>query len=250
MPLKEQLYKYDVAILKDYGGIKHKISLHRVLRTTGLEVDEKRNFKPKGTVNNKKLDNNVIRAKSKVFEYAYCNDWEYFVTATINPNKYDRTDLKTYYKDFSQWLRNIGKKHGLKIDYIFIPELHKDGKSWHIHGFIKGLPKEHLKVNENGYLDWLPYKQKFGYISLDEIRNRQKAASYITKYISKNLSDCIGELNAKMYYCSKGLNTARTIKKGTLNSEFSMPDFESEWVKLKWYDSRKTSLESLKKLID
>jgi hypothetical protein len=165
---------------------------------------------------------------------------------TIDPKKYDRKDLKKYYLDFSQWLRNYQKKYDIKIDYLFIPEQHKDG-AWHLHGLIKGLPKEHLKINDNGYYDWYPYKVKFGFISLDFIRDREKTASYITKYISKNLSDCIKEYNAKMYYCSKGLQTSVEIKRGTMLADI-VPDFENEYVKLKWYTE--SNLDKLKNMID
>ena len=247
MPLREPKYKYDIAILKDYGGVKRKISLHRVLRTKGIEDSNTGAYR--GSVNEEKLDCNISRAKGKVFEYAYCNEFEYFVTLTIDPKKYDRQNLSEYYKKFSKWLRDYAKKIGKKIEYLFIPELHEDGKSWHMHGFIKGIPEGELERNSNGYLDWPAYREKFGYMSIDRIRDRQKAASYITKYISKDLSDCIKDLNAKMYYCSKGLKTAEVIKKGLLNHELSNPDFENEWVKVKWFDS-KIPMDALKNLID
>lgn len=245
MPIKEPLYKQDVAILKDYNGIKRKITLHRVLRTKGLEVKYK--YSNKATINDEKLINNISRAKAKIFEYAYCNDWDYFATLTIDEKKYDRTNLKGYYKAFSQFLRDYSKKHNIKIKYLFIPELHADGQSWHMHGFIMGLPINHLESNQFGYLDWNAYKNKFGYISLDNIKNRAKCASYITKYISKNLSDCVTELNAKLYYSSKGLKTAEIVKKGSIRACIE-PDFENEYVKVQWYDGQ-TPLDTLKNMI-
>jgi hypothetical protein len=38
MPLKQRLYDYNVAVLKDYGGIKQKVSIHNVLRNKGVEA--------------------------------------------------------------------------------------------------------------------------------------------------------------------------------------------------------------------
>lgn len=244
MVFKEKLYNYDVAVLKDYGGIKQKITVHRVLRNKGLEVPSVEKLRKND--NSEKLLESISRAKSKIFEYAYCNKFEIFVTLTIDSKKYDRTDLKTYYKDFSQWLRDYQKKYNIKIQYLFIPELHKDGQSWHLHGLMKGLPKDHLTINNNGYYDWEPYKAKFGYISLDFIRDTQRTASYITKYISKNLSDCIKEYNAKMYYCSKGLKTATEIKRGTMLADI-VPDFENDFVKVQWFENQ--DIEKLKNLI-
>src|SRR5476651_765914 len=225
-------YEHDIAIIKQYGK-KYKLSLCKVLKRKGFEIERERIL----GVNNAKLENNISRAKSKVFEYAYCNEFEYFVTLTINPAKYDRTNLQGYYKDFSQWLRDYSKKHKTKIKYLFIPERHDDG-CWHMHGFISGIIQEHLIINEHGYLDWEHYKNKFGWISLDKIRNQEACAKYITKYVNKNLEDSIKDLNAHMYYSSKGLNKAVEIKRGTLSAN-SIPldyDFENDYVKIKWFN--------------
>jgi len=233
MPLKEPPYKYDVAVLKDFGGIKCKLTLHRVLKTSGLEVPQK---EKRRNVNDHKLSNNIYRARNKVFEYALCNDWEYFVTLTISNEKFDRYNLGDYYSKFSRWLRYYSKKNNIKIDYLFIPEKHKNG-AWHLHGLLKGLPVDYLKRNEYGYLDWLDYKEKFGYISIDTIKNKERCASYITKYISKDLGECVSEYNAKLYYCSRGLKKAKIIKKGTMLADM-VPDFENEYVKVAWFDGK------------
>lgn len=233
MAVFKDLFLNDIAILKKYGEKDYKLTLCHKLRQKGFEFDN--NSDNRGTINDNKLDNNISRARSKVFEYALCNPWDYFVTLTINPKKYDRTNLKAYYKDFGQFLRDSRKKYNCDIQYLFIPELHKDGKSWHMHGFIYGLPEDKLIHNSNGYLDWLDYHNKFGYISLDKIRNQEACAKYITKYVCKNLSDCVSELNAKMYYNSRGLQCAEEIKRGLLNCELSNPDFENDYCKIKWF---------------
>lgn len=237
-----RLYDKDVAVLKDYGGIKSRITVFKALRNSGIEVDRKHKYR--GKQHDHKLRNNISRAKSKVFEYAYCNPWEYFVTLTIDGSKYQRDDLGTYYKAFGQWLRDYKKKYHLDFAYVLIPELHKDGKSWHMHGLMHGLPYDHLTVNDNGYLDWEPYRLKFGYISIDRIRDQAKTASYITKYISKDLSKCVTECNAKMYYCSRGLKTATEVARGTLIDGIT-PDFENEYLKLQWFDND-VSVDALK----
>lgn len=183
-------------------------------------------------VNDSKLSNNISRAKSKVKEYALCNDFDFFVTLTIDPVKYDRYDLKKYYKDLSKFFNNYSSNHKSKIKYILIPEMHKDG-AWHMHGLIKGILDKHLTKNQNGYLDWKQYSKKFGYISLDKIKDKEKVSSYITKYITKDLSNTVQELNAHMYYCSKGLNKAKEIKRGTLLADNIPYDYENDYVKIK-----------------
>lgn len=242
-----QLYVSDQVSVKRYKD-KYKIVFFKVpIRQSGFE--EKNIFSSRGQVNDSKLDTNIARARQKVFEYAICNDWDWFVTLTINPNKYDRHDLKSYYKDFSKWLLNYQRLNDIKIKYLFIPELHKDG-AWHMHGFISGLPESHLKINSNGYLDWFPYKSKFGYISLDRIKNPDACAKYITKYVSKNLGADARELNSQLYYCSKGLQTAQEIKKGTLAATNIPWEFENDFIKIAWTESQNLALSSCESIPD
>jgi len=223
-------------ILKKYTDNMYKLVFMKALRRKGFEeIDRKRKTH---NPNDKKLVNSISRSRAKIFEYAICNEFEYFVTLTIDSNRYDRTNLKNYYKDFSQFLRNYRIKYNINIQYLFIPELHKDGKSWHMHGFITGIPKEHFTINEHGYLDWLAYKEKFGYISLDKIRDKKRCSLYITKYVSKNIESCITDLNAKMYYASRDLKTAVEVKRGELQIPLGVqPDFTNEYVKIYWLDN-------------
>ena len=231
-------YERDIAILKKYGK-KFKLSLCKSVRRKGFEI-ENRNIRG---FNQSKLENNISRAKSKIFEYAYCNEFEYFITLTINPLKYDRFNLAAYYKDLSQWLQNYKKNYKTSIKYVFIPEMHKDG-AWHMHGLITGILPEHIVCNEHGYYDWPNYRNKFGYISMDKIRNQEACAKYITKYVNKDLEDSIKDLNAHMYYCSKGLKKAVEVKRGTLSANSIPFDFENDYVKTKWFND-----DSIAKLI-
>lgn len=212
----------------------YKLTQHKKsVLEKGFELGRKRIV----GVNTEKLDNNISRAKAKVKEYGLCNDFEYFVTLTINSKKYDREDLKKYYKDLGEFLRNYKKNHGSKIEYVLIPELHEDKKSWHMHGLIKGILPKHLTKNKYGYLDWDQYSKKFGYMSIDKIKDKDKVCSYITKYINKSMKETIKGLNAHMYYNSNGLNTAVEIKRGTL-SRHSIPttyDYENDYIQSKIY---------------
>lgn len=179
-----------------------------------------------------RFSSNLSRARNKVYEYCICNDFEYFVTLTINQDKYNRKNLKTYYKDFSQFIRDYRKKYNIDIQYLFIPEQHKDG-NWHMHGLIKGIPQEHFNINDNGYLDWYSYKNKFGFISLDKIRNSEACSIYMTKYITKDFyKNTKINKNNKLYYCSKGLRTSETVYKGNLDIKLPYPNFENNYLKI------------------
>lgn len=171
----------------------------------------------------------------RVFEYAMCNSFEYFVTLTLDGSKYDRYNLNKYIKDLGQFIRDYRKKYCVNIQYLLIPEQHKDG-AWHMHGLMKGIPSEHLVVNNNGYKEWEAYSKKFGYMSIDNIRNNEAVSKYITKYISKSIDGGKGvtEKNKKVYYASRGLETAKIIKKGVLSAMevVSIPwQYENDYVK-------------------
>lgn len=211
--------------------------------------------KSENDTKHEKENRNLLRAKSRIFELAYCNNWEWFFTGTLDPKKYDRKNLEKWRIDFSQFLRDKSKKYGNKIDYELIPERHADGESWHMHGFLKGLGKENLKqfivgdqmgkgiakkvLNDELVYNWPEYQNKFGWCDLEPIKNAEAVSRYVTKYISKSLENSVREANAHLFYTSIGLNQSKTIKKGTVRSAItSVPvrTYESEYSITHWYD--------------
>lgn len=251
--LKDRAYNYDQTLFKVFGeGKDKKIKLVRMnyLKTSGIELDDIEYVR--GTVNENKINESILRSKSKIFELAFCNPWDWFFTGSINPNKQDRTDLELFHKQLTQWLRDYNKKYKLNIKFLFVPEKHKDGKSWHIHGFIYGLPIEHLtqfqvgdKMGKgladkvlNGYLvyNWKAYFNRFGFCDLEPIRNHEAVSKYVTKYINKELANSVTELNAHTYYHSRGLKFAELIKKGTMIWEDIAPTYKNDYCSVCWLD--------------
>lgn len=251
--LKDKAYCYDQTLLKVYGyGDNKKIKLIRMnyLKTSGIELDDIEYVR--GTVNKSKIDISVIRSKRKIFELSYCNPWNWFFTGTINPNKQDRTDLELFHKQLTQWLRDYNRKHRLNIKFLFIPERHSDGKSWHIHGFIYGLPVEHLTQFQVGdkmgkclaekvfkgdvVYNWKAYFNRFGFCDLEPIRNHEAVSKYVTKYINKELASSVTELNAHTYYHSRGLNFAELKKRGSMNWSGIEPTYQNEYCSVACFD--------------
>lgn len=242
-------YEYGVAVLKKYGS-KYKLTVHNVLRQKGWESEDCPKSK-KGEVNSAKLLSNLSRTRNTIFELSMCNEWDLFCTFTLDKTKYDRYNLDSFRKDFTHMIRYLREKYKCKIDYLLIPERHKDG-AWHMHGFIKGLPSEELReftLNEslppyihnklkknNKVFEWVSYRKKFGFCDLELIRDKDRASSYVTKYITKDLLESVSELNHKSYYCSQGLNRAVEIKRGHL-VECPTFDFENEYVHVKWFSN-------------
>lgn len=257
---------HDVATIKDYGGMQCKLSVVKTMKNPEFDVKPipKRS---KGTVNDEKTSENVSRTKSKIFELVYCNPWDYFCTFTIAKTKGDRYDIDDFRKRYSQWLRDYKKKFGCDIKYLHIPEQHKNG-AWHFHSFIYGLSVDRLREfkqteklpyrllelirqrNENNLkiFDWPDYQEKFGFCTLEQVMNKEACSKYVTKYITKDLARSITEVNAHLYYCSKGLQRAQIIKRGQLLEQPTSWDFEGEYAKCKFY--RSDSLDYLCKIVD
>lgn len=244
--LREPKYKPNQTIISVLGcGDNKKIRIVNMawLRTAGVEDDEEVKSE-RGTVNEEKLAVNLSRTKRTIYELAFCNPWQWFFTATLDKTKYDRTDLEVFHKDLTKWISNQNRIHGLSIKFLLIPELHLDGKSWHMHGFLMGLPKEKLRQfklgdkmgkalaekvkNGDEVYNWLAYAKKFGFCDLEPIKNHEAVSKYVTKYISKELANSVTELNAHQYYCSRGLRRAEVIKKGSMAGTIK-PDFVGEY---------------------
>lgn len=226
---------YNIKQLNDdiYKIIYCKLPIMR----PGFEQERKFNkFNKSRNVHDSKLANSIARARTRVFEIAICNDFDYFITLTIDKEKLDRYDLREYIKKLGQFIRNYRRDYGCDIQYLLIPEKHVDG-AWHVHGLIKGIPADQLKKNEYGYLDWEDYKKRFGYCSIDKIKNQEAVSKYITKYIRKSFDTDRGvtDKESKLYYCSRGLRRPQKKKEGTLNGWQldKVPfDYENEYVRV------------------
>ena len=203
-----EVYQRDVATLKKDREDYYKITLHKKIRRAGYEAIEgdggKHGAGKKNTAENAgKLEASLSRTKAAIFELALCNDWEWFVTLTLNPEYHDRKDLNNYKKKLSTWIKNYNRAHKTNIKYLLIPENHQDG-SWHMHGLMMGLPEEQLhefteqeKIPikilieiKRGYkvYNWPAYQKTFGYISISKTRHIESVSKYITKYITKDLA--------------------------------------------------------------
>lgn len=161
-----------------------------------------------------KLANNISRARETVYGYACCNDWDYFITATLNGLWYDRDDLDKFKKDMTKWADNYKQRHNPKFKYLLVPELHKDGHTWHMHGLLAGINDEDLEINQYKYLDFPKLSKKFGYVSLEKIRSRQRVARYVSKYITKELG-ALRDKHTRLFYASQGLKKPELLLKLT-----------------------------------
>jgi hypothetical protein len=251
--------EHDVGIFKRFTDSFYKLVALRSVRKVGYVDSEKiiktkkgewrilENNKPSKTISVCKMRESISRTKARVFELALCNNWEHFITLTINSEKADRYVLDEFYKRFSKWIQHYNERTDANIKYLLVPEQHKNG-AWHLHGLIMGLPLEHLKVFTLGdklpsYIrksirkgktlyNWQAYFNAFGYVVVDPVRDLEKCAGYVSKYIFKQAAQTDIGINEHMYYCSQGLKRAVIIYRGQLKRDF-VPDFENNYVKIK-----------------
>ena len=151
--------------------------------------------------------NNITRSDSlkrgidKIYDIAILNDFDYFITFTLDSSKIDRYDYKEIQKKLKVWLQNAVSRYNAK--YLIVPELHKDG-AVHFHGLISGDFSLVFsgKVTSKGQPIYNLKNWKYGFttaIPLDD--NKVAIAKYICKYITKDTKMILGNL----YYSGGGV---------------------------------------------
>lgn len=262
--------QHSLCTVKEYGD-RYKLTVHkRYTRVPGWEDEEEgaRGRAPPGEQDGRS-DASISRTRAMVRELAMCNPWEYFSTWTLADDRgFDRYDLAPWYKDFSQWIRNQRRLTGAALKYLVVPECHKDG-AWHLHGLWLGMPMDKLRLlTSQDYLpyrlldklkdgrplyNWPAYQEKYGWCTLEPIRDKDRCATYVAKYITKAFSGATAPeggdkesvisvaslpAGAKLYYASRGLERAKEIWRGRIYfPEGYQFDFENEYVRTKWADS-------------
>lgn len=232
--------QHDFCRVYRYGPQIRVVYFKRSVAQSGIEHDEKKErMFGENQEGNDRFEENIIRAKSKILEYALCNDWDVFVTLTLDARKYDRYKLHDWKKDLAQWIRDQRKRGGCDLRYLLIPEMHKDG-AWHMHGLMSGIPPGEIVKNANGYADWPRYRLKFGFISLDAIKNKVAVSRYITKYIKKGTEETASVLEAgrHLYYHSAGLKGRELILEGEVKAPESFWQWENDYIKSVWMEVR------------
>lgn len=234
---------YDINISKygrDYRVTYLRRSVSDSLRLYDDEDDEQECAKI-----GDRFSSSVSRAKNAILGYGKCNDWDYFVTFTLDRFKYDRFNLDKWRKDFSQYIRDLRKKKGYDLQYLLIPERHKDG-AWHMHGLMSGIPwddltkfdisKHPLKLVQGGYRFYQGITDKFGFNSFGKLRNRDAAAAYCLKYAGKGFALQDMDAGTHLYYASHGLKKPEKIVDSQVSCYLTKPDFENEFCAISWID--------------
>lgn len=181
-------------------------------KTKQIEEEEKEE-KPKN-MNNPTRKDSVKRAVEKVFDIAYLNEFDYFITWTLDGSIIDRYDPTIISKKIKKWLNNYSQRKGLM--YLVIPEYHKDG-AIHFHGLISGDVDmiDSGKTDKDGHTIFNMPQWKYGFSTAIRLYGDvEHTAKYITKYITKDLKKIFGSF----YFAGGGVD--RNPNTVVYNSEY------------------------------
>ena len=188
-------------------------------------------------------DDNLKRAKEKIFDIVLLNDFKYFITGTFAENEdFDRTDPKEVMKPLLQWLKHQTQRKGLQ--YVLTAERHHTSNGIHIHALVndvlpltysgrrlykgKAWKEEDILKEQNSFERYKPIYNIdnwcFGWsTAIPCDNNKLRLGRYITKYITKEDKKVFG----KYYWSSKNIERepkvilTRTDFKEVMNEDFT-----------------------------
>lgn len=162
-------------------------------------------------------DDNIKRARDKLFDIICCNNFKYFVTLTFNPDIVDSYNIDECIKKTKTWLKNNVNRKGLT--YVLVPELHPTSGRLHLHACFNDV----LNLVDSGHktsdhktvyniTDW-----EYGFSTAIKLTgSRCRVAWYVSKYITKDYKKLFG----RAYWTSK--NIIREPETNYFNSEYGL----------------------------
>ncbi len=171
--------------------------------------------------NNEIRSDSIKRAIDKAFEIGLANDFQYFITLTLDETKIDRYDTKKIYKKLRDWLSNRVKRN--QMDYILFPEYHKlrEGeteRAIHFHGLINAQNLTLInsgRTTKNGQVIYNLDNWKYGFSTAIELDGSPAVVSYVTKYITKDNTRIFGKT-----YFSGGRTLKREVPTDYMNKDY------------------------------
>lgn len=148
--------------------------------------DSKKRPREKGKIaEGADLVRSMNRARAKLRRLALANDFRWFVTLTLDPQKIDRSNGAAVAAALGTWADNMVRRKKLK--YVLVPELHKKG-GIHFHGFFNDA----VEVVDSGHTDRAGHRiynlpeWKLGFTTAIALYgDYPSAVGYVTKYIGK-----------------------------------------------------------------
>lgn len=141
----------------------------------------------------------LSRTKKMVKHISLSFKCEYFATFTFSSEYCDRYS----YDEVSSLMQTFLHSLPSGVQYIVIPELHKDG-AFHFHGLFSGIPLEYAgrhRVGKRISDVWHCPLFTYGFQSFLAARSSKACSFYIMKYITKSL--CAVSKGKKRYWYSR-----------------------------------------------
>ena len=149
-------------------------------------------------------NDSIKRSKEKVFDIAMLNQFDYFITWTLNRKKIDRYSPDEVSQKLKRFLQNMVRTYDLC--YVLIPEHHKDG-AIHMHGLMSGNLKLSPAFHKHSHNPLFTKsgirvqncdQWKYGWsTAIPTYGENEHVARYITKYITKNYRKIFGNFTMR-----------------------------------------------------
>ena len=150
------------------------------------------------------------KTKNTIYNIARSNEWKWFITLTLSPDKVDRSSYDDVVKKLTIFLNNLQKRRCPKLRYLIVPELHKDKTNYHFHGLLADCDELDFafsgKFDNTGKPIFNIPQWSYGFTTATLVEDTARASSYITKYVTKETEQYLK--NKHRYYTNR--NTLRT----------------------------------------
>lgn len=151
----------------------------------------------------------LSRTKRKVKHISLSFKCEYFATFTFSPEVVDRYS----FDDVSALMQSFLHSLPSGVQYIVVPELHKDG-AYHFHGLFANIPVDYAGKHRIGKrisdVFHCPYFT-YGFQSFIPARSSKACSFYIIKYITKSLC-AVSKSKRRYWYSHSTITLAPEIK--------------------------------------
>ena len=171
-----------------------------IVANTGIPMDESK----KETCSDSNLYHSLNRTKNKIYTYARCIKWDWFVTFTFSPEKVNRYDFDECSRVVRRWLNNQ-RVNAPDLHYLVVPEQCKDG-AWHFHALLANTGKikfTNSGIRQKGKIVYNMPKWSKGFSTATAVDNVFSVSKYIGKYITKDL--CEITKGKQRYFVSQNL---------------------------------------------
>ena len=187
-----------------------------------LEKPLKSKKKSQSQIDHDNQSRSLRRSQVAVRDIILSNRFDLWCTFTFDSTKHDRYDISRCRYVMTMWLHNQKKNHSPKLEYLVVPELHKDG-AIHFHALLKNFngklkPAHHPKskkplTTKKGQQIFNATGYRSGHTEFVYIDSNYEALSkyMIKQYITKDMLTFKG---SQRYLVSNGLTRPRVTVNG------------------------------------